>query len=146
VAGRREETLQIALAIVARHQPCTPELLINTLGTEYGVSSSEAAKTLLQLIRDGRVNRSAFGELSVPGVTAGGPGHGYPPVLKAVVVALLGAIVVFLAWVFYNLATAESGPPADFPNGAPADHHRAASIELAKRVIGPVGQGGSATP
>jgi hypothetical protein len=146
VAGRHEEVRQIALVIIARYQPCTPELLINTLGTEYGVGSGEAARTLLELIRDGRVKRSAFGELSVPGVASAGPGHGYPPLLKAVMVVLLGAIVGFMAWVFYNLVTAESGPPADFPSGIVADLHRIAPIQLAERVIDRGGQGPSATP
>ena len=101
--SRSEQLKLVALGIVGEYGLITPEALMNRLRTEVGASQGEAFKTLAELIRDGRVRRSAFGELSLPGQGSGGGGGGYSTFQKIVVVVGLGGILVFMAWVFMNM-------------------------------------------
>ena len=119
-----EELRAIAIAIVEESQPCRPEELVSRLRSEFGVSQSEAHRTVLELIRDRRLQRTFFGELVVPGAQNGSAGGGYPALLKVVGVVLLLAIVVFMAWVFYNLV-ADDNAASSIAAEEPADRRGA---------------------
>jgi hypothetical protein len=99
-----EDLRQIAIAAVARLQPCRPEALVSQL-RQAGASEARANRMILELIRDGNVKRTAFGELVLPGHRGSDSGFGYPIVVKLLGSLLLLAILVFMAWVFYNLIT-----------------------------------------
>ncbi len=102
---------QFTIAVVARLQPCRPDALVSQL-RQAGASEALANRTILELIRDGHLKRTGFGELVLPGQRGSNSGFGYPIVVKLLGSLLLLAIVVFMAWVFYNLATRrDAGPP-----------------------------------
>lgn len=102
---------QFAIAVVARLQPCRPDALVSQLRLA-GASEARANRMILELIRDGSVKRTGFGELVLPSHRGSDSGFGYPIVVKLFGSLLLLAIVVFMAWVFYNLVTGrDAGPP-----------------------------------
>jgi hypothetical protein len=105
--NRNEHLKQIAVAIVAEAQPCRPNDVVRRLRGEFGASHAEANRTLLELIRDGYLRRTFFGELVLPDWTGGSNGGGYPAGLKVVGVLLLLVIVAFMAWVFFHLFTGQ---------------------------------------
>ena len=97
--NRSQELQAIAIAIVGENQPCKPYYLLDRLKREYGASHGEANQTLLVLIRDGRLKRTFFGDLVLPG----GGGNQIELVKLAIYLVFMGVIVVFIAWVFYRL-------------------------------------------
>jgi hypothetical protein len=101
VTNRNQQLRRIAVGIVAQSGRCRPDDLVRRLRNAFGASHSEANRTLLELIRDGAVKRTFFGELYVSGTDD----RGYPLALKAIGTVLIQLIVVFMAWVFYHLFT-----------------------------------------
>ncbi len=100
MAGTDEQLRQAAIAIVAQRQPCSPYDLLDTLKRDYGASHGAANTTLLTLMRDGLLQRTFDGRLTLPGVRA------RTSVGKIVVLTVfLLAILAFMAWVVYNMAT-----------------------------------------
>jgi hypothetical protein len=106
--SRHEALRRIAIDIVAESQPCTANQLVAGL-REAGASHAEANRTLFELIRDGPVRRTFFGDLYLdrhPGISLG----------KFVVyVVFMAPIVAFIAWIFYQLFWgASADPPPGF--------------------------------
>jgi hypothetical protein len=58
--------MQIAVAIVAKHQPYKAVDLVKRLQQEYGASQKAAGETLLYLLHDGRLNQTLTGKLILP--------------------------------------------------------------------------------
>ena len=59
------ELMQFALQVVAANEPCKPGYLRKVL-RQNGASVRAANKTLLFLMRDGRVRRTWNGKLKLP--------------------------------------------------------------------------------
>jgi hypothetical protein len=111
MANRADDLRRLAVAIVAESQPVTPEEFMSRL-RQYGASQPEAYRTLLELLRDGQLTRTFFGELVLPGHQYSRRGRGYSPGIKLLVVVLLLAIVAFMLWVFSHLFFGvDAGPP-----------------------------------
>jgi len=100
-----QELQQIAIGVVAECQPCKPYDLLDRLKREYGASHGEANKTMLLLIRDGRLKRSFFGELTLPGGAGrtGGASGRLDPMKLIIYIVFMSGILGFMAWVFYRL-------------------------------------------
>jgi hypothetical protein len=95
----QEQLRQIAVTIVAKNQPCKPYTLLDILKRQYGASHGDANRTMLELIRDGRVKRTFFGDLVLPGGGGGGVDVGQ----LVVYVLFMGGILAFMAWVIYQM-------------------------------------------
>src|SRR6266545_3657564 len=109
--SRNEELRRSAVAIVSNSGRCTANQLVSALRHQCGASIAEANRTLLELIRDGYVKRTFFGELFVR--APGGRAHGgYPVAVKVIGVVLILAIGAFIAWGFYKLFAGNNGGPA----------------------------------
>jgi hypothetical protein len=100
MAGPNENLRRAAIAIVAERQPCSPYDLLEALRRDYGASHGAANTTMLTLIRDGLLERTFDGRLVLPGVRA------RTSMGRMVVLAVfLIAILAFMTWVIYNMAT-----------------------------------------
>jgi hypothetical protein len=64
VGGTNEEWKRLAIEIVSAQQPCKPNALRKAL-TARGASVRVANETMLTLIRDGLLKRTATGRLVV---------------------------------------------------------------------------------
>lgn len=89
----------IAMEIVRARGPIPAERVMSELG-QYGVSRGYAYKAVVELIRDGHVKRTFFGEVYVPGHRQGGSGYG--PAAKITVVVGLVFIVGVMATILYT--------------------------------------------
>ena len=100
VAGR--DLRSIALEIVAARGPIPVERLMQELGS-YGAQRGHAYKAAMELIRDGQVKRTFFGELYIPGRRGSGEsryGAGTKAVIAIGLLFVLGvmATIVYTAW------------------------------------------------
>ncbi len=63
--GTNQYFKQLAMEIVARNQPCTPNHLVKAL-KQNGASVQAANETLFTLMRDGYLKRTWNGKLVLP--------------------------------------------------------------------------------
>jgi hypothetical protein len=63
---RNEQLMQIAVAIVAEHQPYKPVDLVKRLQQDYGASQRTAGETLLYLLHDRLLKQTLTGKLILP--------------------------------------------------------------------------------
>ena len=97
--GTQRDLRSIALEVVAARGPIPAERVISEL-TRFGAQRGYAYKAVMELIRDGQVKRTFFGELYIPGMRGSGD-SGYGPVAKAVVVFGLVFVVGVMATIVY---------------------------------------------
>jgi hypothetical protein len=78
--------------IVAESQPISPYALLGRLRDDFGASHSDANRTMLELLRDGRL-KSGFSGLTLPGgsTSAGGGNHAL-----GIIAAVLGIVASLL--------------------------------------------------
>jgi hypothetical protein len=96
-AGRDPKV--IALEIVRARGPIPAERVMSEL-TGYGIQRGYAYKAVVELIRDGHVKRTFFGEVYVPGYRHSGSGYG--PGAKITIVVGLVFIVGVMATILYT--------------------------------------------
>lgn len=103
--NRGQQLKAEGMQIVADLGKVTPDELMRQLRVHYGASHGEAYKALAELIRDGYVKRTMFGELYLPGRrrTGRNGGSGYPLGIKLVITIGLLGILAFMGWVVYNM-------------------------------------------
>jgi hypothetical protein len=66
MGGRNEQLMQIAVALVAEHQPYKAVDLVKRLQRDYGASQKAAGETLLYLLHDGLLKQTLTGKLILP--------------------------------------------------------------------------------
>jgi hypothetical protein len=98
----RNDLRSIALEIVAAKGPIPVERLMGELGRR-GVQRGYAYKAAMELIRDGYVKRTFFGELYIPGRRGSGEaryGSGTKTVIVIGLVFVVGvmATIIYTAW------------------------------------------------
>ena len=91
----------IAMEIVRARGPIPVERVMSEMG-RYGVQRGYAYKAVVELIRDGQVKRTFFGEVYVPGYRQSGSGYGPGAKITVIVglVFVLGvmATILYTAW------------------------------------------------
>jgi hypothetical protein len=97
--GAGGDLRSIAWQIVSDRGPIPAERVINEL-VRHGTSHGYAYKAVVELIRDGRVKRTFFGELYIPGRKHPGSGYGAGP--KVVVIIGLTFIIGVMATILYT--------------------------------------------
>lgn len=96
---RHDQLKALALDLVYEIGTVPVKRLMSEL-TRRGAGQGEAYRITMELIRDGQVKRTFFGELYIPGTNPQGGGYGI--VAKfVVVVGLLGVLAVMAGIVYF---------------------------------------------